>query len=119
MNTLTQQTLIQTNQPTPKITIIMPAYNVGNKIDTALKQLLKNLTQITNNYEIIIVDDGSQNPPQSNIITTNNKIKIIKHPTNLGKGAAIKTGTKYATGEYTISWTWQFKLTPLSGCSTA
>jgi len=102
MNTLTQQTLIQTNQPTPKITIIMPAYNVGNKIDTALKQLLKNLTQITNNYEIIIVDDGSQNPPQSNIITTNNKIKIIKHPTNLGKGAAIKTGTKYATGQYTI-----------------
>ena len=102
MSTLTQQAFTQTNHLTPKISIIMPAYNVGNKIDIALKQLLKNLTPITNNYEIIIVDDGSQSPPQSSIITTNNRIKIIKHPKNLGKGAAIKTGTKYATGEYTI-----------------
>ena len=102
MNTLTQQTSTQTNQLTPEISIIMPAYNVGNKIDIALKQLHENLAQITSNYEIIIVDDGSKNPPQSRMITTNNKIKIIRHSTNLGKGAAIKTGTKYARGEYTI-----------------
>jgi glycosyltransferase involved in cell wall biosynthesis len=93
MSTLTQQAFTQTNQLTPKISIIMPAYNVGNKIDIALKQLLKNLTPITNNYEIIIVDDGSQDSPQSSMITTNNRIKIIKRPKNLGKGAAIKTGT--------------------------
>jgi glycosyltransferase involved in cell wall biosynthesis len=102
MSTLTQQAFTQTNQLTPKILIIMPAYNVGNKIDITLKQLLKNLTPITNNYEIIIVNDGSQGSSQSSMITKNNRIKIIKHPKNLGKGAAIKTGTKYVTGEYTI-----------------
>jgi glycosyltransferase involved in cell wall biosynthesis len=102
MSTLTQQALTQTNQLTPKISIIMPAYNVGNKIDIALNQLLKNLTPITNNYEIIIVDDRSQNSPQSSIITNNSRIKIIKHPKNPGKGTAIKTETKYVTGEYTM-----------------
>jgi glycosyltransferase involved in cell wall biosynthesis len=86
----------------PRVSVIMPAYNVGKKIDGTLNSLIENLASITEDYEIIIVDDGSQTPPASNAITLNDKVRIVKHPTNMGKGAAVKTGTNYARGEYAI-----------------
>ena len=86
----------------PKVSIVMPAYNVGSKIDPVLNSLLENLESTTKNYEIIIVDDGSQKPPSSSIISLDNKIKVVRHKVNMGKGEAIKTGVRYATGEYTV-----------------
>ena len=93
----------------PKVSIVMPAYNVGSKIDPVLSSLLetlesitKTLESITKNYEIIIVDDGSKKPPSSNMISLDSKIKIVRHKVNIGKGEAIKTGVRYATGECTV-----------------
>jgi len=86
----------------PKVSIVMPAYNVGSKIDPVLSSLLETLESITKNYEIIIVDDGSKKPPSSNMISLDSKIKIVRHKVNIGKGEAIKTGVRYATGECTV-----------------
>jgi len=83
------------------ISVIMPAYNVGGKIEDTISSLLKTIEPITEDYEIIIVDDGSD-PPTPSIISSNKKVKTIRHQTNMGKGAAIRTGAEYATGEYTI-----------------
>ena len=86
----------------PKVSIVMPAYNVGSKIDPVLGSLLETLESITKNYEIIIVDDGSKKPPSSSMISLDSKIKVVRHKVNMGKGEAIKTGVRYATGEYTV-----------------
>ena len=85
-----------------KLSIIIPVYNEESTIHPILKKI--NESKIENiDFEIIIINDGS----------TDNSVKIIKennelydHFINLeknsGKGFAIKSGLKLATGDYVI-----------------
>lgn len=50
--------------------------------------------------EIIVVDDGSEQAPTALCRTHN--IRLIRHPRNLGNGAAIKTGARRARGEILV-----------------
>ena len=90
-----------------KISIIVPAYNEEATISIVIDKLL-NLTFINNiKKEIIIVNycsiDHTENLIQD-IIKRNEGVEIVylKHEKNLGKGAAIHTGIKNATGDYLI-----------------
>lgn len=73
----------------PKIYIVIPAYNEENTISGVIKDLKKH-----NYHNIIVVDDGS----------TDNTLKIarqagtlvVRHPINLGQGAALRTGMDLA-----------------------
>ncbi|MCL4385656.1 MAG: glycosyltransferase family 2 protein [Actinobacteria bacterium] len=72
-----------------KIYIIIPAYNEASLIPTVLNDL------INNGYKnIIVVDDGSTDNTSG--IVKNFNVDLIKHPVNMGPGAAIKTGIDYA-----------------------
>lgn len=90
-----------------KLSIIIPAYNEGNTIHLILNKV-KSTTLINNlEKEIIIVNDFSTDNTEQKIkeyITLNSDIKIeyIAHPKNMGKGAALRTGIKEATGDILI-----------------
>lgn len=82
-----------------KLSIIIPAYNEENNIleilDRVKKAKLDNITK-----EIIIVDDFSiDNTKKILSELKDSSIKIFFHQQNQGKGAAIRTGLKHATGE--------------------
>ncbi|MEM2950635.1 MAG: glycosyltransferase family 2 protein [Nitrososphaeria archaeon] len=86
-----------------KLSIIMPAYNVENKIVKTINEINNTIEKIIDNYEIIVVDDGSKDSTTKNLKSLKgNNIKIVYHKVNRGKGAAIKTGLKQAIGEYTM-----------------
>ena len=93
------------NKETFKLSIIIPCFNEKKTIEKILvrvDQSLKNYNIL--NYEILIVDDSS-NDGTIEILknsTKNDKIKVYFHEVNLGKGAAIHTGLKYATGDITM-----------------
>lgn len=84
-----------------KVSVIVPVYNVGKYVGKCLESILN---QTYNNYEIIIVDDGS----------TDNSLKIceqwankssrinIIHKENEGLGFARNTGLQYASGDYVL-----------------
>jgi glycosyltransferase involved in cell wall biosynthesis len=90
-----------------KISIIVPAFNEESTISIIVDKLL-NLYLVNNiKKEIIIVNDCSSDNTEhliQNIIKSNPTAEIIyiKHEKNLGKGAAIHSGIKNATGDYLI-----------------
>ena len=93
------------NKETFKLSIIIPCFNEKKTIEKILArvdQSLKNYNIL--NYEILIVDDSSNDGTIEILknLTKNGKIKVCFHEINLGKGAAIHTGLKYATGDITI-----------------
>lgn len=79
-----------------KLSIIIPAYNEASTIKGIIEKV--NSVKLNIKKEIIVVDDCSEDAT-SNILSKVKGIKLIKHFTNLGKGAAIRTGLKQATGD--------------------
>ncbi|OGH04068.1 MAG: glycosyl transferase [Candidatus Levybacteria bacterium RBG_16_35_11] len=88
-----------------KLSIIIPVFNEEKTIATVLKRI-NNLKLENVVKEIIVVDDGSADSTSyeiKNFLATNrNKILFLKHIKNQGKGAAVITGIKKATGDYII-----------------
>jgi len=85
----------------PKITIIIPAYNEEENIEKTIQQTENILKEITENYELIIVDDGSKDNTYQKALQTVSKKpkrKVIKNGTNVGKGYAVKRASKHITG---------------------
>ena len=84
----------------PKISIIVPVYNVEKYVDRCLRSLV---TQTLQDIEIIIVNDGTQDKSEEIIekyVRENqNKIKYYEK-SNGGLSSARNYGLEYATGEY-------------------
>lgn len=92
---------------TNKLSIIIPAYNEANTIHFILDKIkkVKLIGQLEN--EVIIVNDCSTDGTESAIKkyqTANPDLNIqyFKHEVNKGKGAALHTGIRVATGDFLI-----------------
>ena len=90
-----------------KISIIIPVYNEQKTIDSILKRIneLKFVNDIEK--EVIVVNDASTDKTEeiytSSVQSLDFKdIVYAKHEKNKGKGAAIHTGIKLATGDYVV-----------------
>lgn len=91
-----------------KLSIIIPAYNEAKTIHLILEKVISVQLIGGLSKEIIIVDDSSNDHTIEAIekfIGGNNlqsQITLLKHETNKGKGAALHTGIKNATGDFVI-----------------
>ena len=82
-----------------KISILIPVYNE----EVTISQLIEKILNVDINKEIILVNDGSTDNTLKIIHKFEDKIdKIISHKKNQGKGSAIKTAKKFATGDIII-----------------
>jgi len=76
-----------------KIITIIPAYNES--------KFIKKVVKCSKKYsDVVVVDDGSDDNTGS--VAENAGAVVLKHPKNLGKGAAIKTGLKFVSKEYDV-----------------
>ena len=82
-----------------KLSIIVPVFNEEKTILQILERLKK--ADIPVEHEVIVVDDGSTDSTREKLKKVKGP-KIILHEKNQGKGAAVKTGIKNATGDYII-----------------
>ena len=88
-----------------KLSVIIPCYNEKKTIQAILKKIIESLNNYKIvDYEIIIVDDSSDDGTKELLNEIKNKEKtiIFFHETNLGKGAAIQTAIQHITGDITI-----------------
>jgi dolichol-phosphate mannosyltransferase len=82
------------------VSVIVPIYNEIDHIDDLLRQIQASPVE----KEIIIIDDGSTDGTQQKLrdLRPSSDVTIIFHQQNCGKGAAIRTGLRYARGEYVL-----------------
>lgn len=79
-----------------KLSVIIPVYNEEKTIAKIVRQVLAEKTP----KEVIIIDDGSTDKTRETIKKFKDlRIKKFFHEKNCGKGAAIRTGIKNATGD--------------------
>lgn len=83
----------------PKVSVIIPSYNVEDYIDATILSVMKNSTE----FEIIIVDDFSTDRTYeiaSMYAGKHPHITVVRNEGNLGAGVARNVGMEIATGEY-------------------
>jgi glycosyltransferase involved in cell wall biosynthesis len=82
-----------------KVSIIIPVYNEASTI----RQILQRVRTSPIEKEIVIVDDGSTDGTRDLLqLEASPDTRIVLHAANHGKGAAIRTGLKHATGDYVL-----------------
>jgi len=84
------------------LSVIIPAYNEEDGICAVVERVRSirdALASLGWGLELIVVDDGSRDRTAA-CVADYRDVQLISHLTNRGYGAAIKTGFRYATGDY-------------------
>lgn len=87
---------------TPTLSVILPAFNEEDGIAEILRRVTRirgSLSQINVGLETLVVDDGSRDSTAAKV-SQFQEVRLIRHIKNRGYGAAIKTGFRYASGDY-------------------
>jgi glycosyltransferase involved in cell wall biosynthesis len=87
------------------LSIVIPVYNESSLIDELVERVKTNVKLITEDYEIIIVDDGSHDNTWNSIeneAKSENRIKGIKFSRNFGHHYAITAGLHNSIGEWVV-----------------
>ncbi len=85
-----------------KLSIVMPCYNEIHTIDEIVQKVLS--VDLPFERELVIVDDYSTDGTRDYLKKFENdpQIKVVYHPHNQGKGAALRTGFAQASGDIII-----------------
>ena len=89
------------------LTVIVPAYNEGKTISIILDKVRSSESAFDIEKEIIVVNDCSRDDTKTVVERFINEhpgmhLRLVSHEVNRGKGAAIRTGIKHATGDCVI-----------------
>ncbi len=82
------------------ITAFFPAYNDGGTIASMVISAITTLQSVTDDYEVIVVNDGSSDYTREVLAELERKyerLRVIHHPQNRGYGGALRTGFASAT----------------------
>jgi glycosyltransferase involved in cell wall biosynthesis len=82
------------------LSVFFPAYNDAGTIASLVIQAVTIAARLTPDFEVIIVDDGSQDSTgriAEELARTYREVRVVHHPTNRGYGAALRTGFATAT----------------------
>lgn len=90
--------------------VVIPVWNRGNSVIRTIESVY---AQNYDAYEVIVVDDGSEDDSVAQIKNiANDKVRLIRHPENRGVCAARRTGTNASRGEWVISLDSDWTLKP-------
>jgi glycosyltransferase involved in cell wall biosynthesis len=84
------------------LSVFFPAYNEEGNLEALTLTALSVLRQIANDYEVILVNDGSRDrtrPLAEALARQHAHVRVVHHPENRGYGAALQSGFRHATKE--------------------
>ncbi|MDQ6910428.1 MAG: glycosyltransferase family 2 protein [Actinomycetota bacterium] len=84
-----------------RLSVIVPVFNERNTVAEIVRRMRR--VELPVDVEIIMVDDGSSDGTDKILAALQDStLHVVNHPTNLGKGAAIRTGLAHARGEFIL-----------------
>jgi glycosyltransferase involved in cell wall biosynthesis len=86
--------------PLPPISVVIPAYNEQGAVGHQVAHLQQVLQAGSQPFEIIVVDDGSQDGTAQQALQAG--ARLLRHPRNKGYGASLKTGIQAATHDIIV-----------------
>lgn len=88
-----------------ELTIFFPFWNEEDNIDLVISKAISVANKIAENWEILMIDDGSSDKTlekMKSLSKTDKRLITISHDQNRGYGAVLKTGFENAKYEYVV-----------------
>jgi glycosyltransferase involved in cell wall biosynthesis len=94
-----------------RLSVLMPAYNEARTLAQAVRAVLEQ--DYPCDIELVVVDDGSDRPAAELLEAIDDPRLIIhRHPCNFGKGAALRTASRLATGTHMVPFDADLEYSP-------
>lgn len=90
----------------PELSVVIPFYNEAENIEELYRRLTDVLHRVGRTYELIFVDDGSQDQTPvilERLFNQDRRVKVVRLRRNFGQTAALQAGFDAAAGEIVIS----------------
>ncbi|WP_407188743.1 glycosyltransferase family 2 protein [Bradyrhizobium centrosematis] len=93
------------NEALPGISVIVPVYNEEKSLSILVDKLFAVLRQLPNRFEIVLVNDGSNDGSLAllrSLSQANREVKVVDFRRNYGQTAALMAGIDYATNDIVV-----------------
>ncbi|HET9443719.1 MAG TPA: glycosyltransferase, partial [Acidimicrobiales bacterium] len=80
--------LVDLTEPSVEVTIVVPFFNAGDRINRTISRLCRALDEEALTYEVIAVSDGSTDGGAASLEAMGPAVRLVSLPTNAGKGQA-------------------------------
>lgn len=82
----------------PKVTVLMPVYNVALYVTEAINSILN---QTFKDFELLIINDGSSDSTREEVLKfSDSRIRFVENEKNIGLANTLNRGVELANGEY-------------------
>ncbi len=84
------------------LTVLLPVCNVESTLAASVREVLEVVSELTERFELVIVDDGSEDSTSEvaqELIRHYPQVHTVRHGRQLGRDAAIRTGLEQSSGE--------------------
>lgn len=88
------------------ISVVCPFFNEESILEKSVLLMLENLSSLPEEWELIIVNDGSTDPSLEiarTLALRHPRLRVVTYPTNRGRGYAIRTGVAEARGRIIVT----------------
>jgi dolichol-phosphate hexosyltransferase len=93
------------------LSVVMPVFNEARTVVEAVRQVLS--VEYPAPMELIVVDDGSDDGTALELsMVSDGRMRVHRHPANLGKGAAVRSGITLAKGSHVLPFDADLEYSP-------
>lgn len=90
--------------PRPTLSVVAPAFNQEATIHGNILRILERLDTLSVPVELIVVSDGSGDDTYAQALrAAGDRVRVLEYGRNLGKGYALRTGSRVARGDW-VAW---------------
>jgi len=103
------------NKDVPKLSVLVSLYNFAENVESLYQSLVQAITSHNPSFEIVCVDDGSQDSTLKELValaTKDKRLRVIKMRDTFGESAALEAALRYSRGERVVYLSGRVRVNP-------